>query len=71
MVALNDLIEVNPRKLGGVPVLKSTRFSIGQLLSELADSAAVSEVASDFELDEEQVRQTLHALAVFLNHPDM
>ena len=71
MVALNDLIEVNPRKLGGVPVLKSTRFSIGQLLSVLADSAAVSEIASDFELDEEQVRQVLHALGVYLSHPSI
>lgn len=36
---LRKVAEINPRRRGGVPVLKGTRFTCSQALAELADSS--------------------------------
>lgn len=58
-----EYIESSPTKLGGIPVLRGTRFSITQLLAELADSDIIEEIAEDFELDANQIKGGLHALS--------
>lgn len=63
----DSIVEVNPRKLGGKPVLRGTRFSISQLLAEIGDHDVIKEIADDFELDEIQLRQVIHALALSLD----
>ena len=69
MLALKDCVEISGEKLGGVPVLRGTRFSIPQLFAELAESNALVEISQDFEIDVELARKFLHALAVYLNKP--
>jgi uncharacterized protein (DUF433 family) len=69
MVALRNCIEISPKKLGGVPVFRGTRFSASQLLAELADSDAIKGISDDFEVKENLLREFLHALAVHLNRP--
>lgn len=69
MIVLRNSVESRPGKLGGAPVLKGTRFSVTQLLAELADSDAVEEIADNFELDKNEIRQFLHAFSVYLNRP--
>lgn len=71
MVALGELVEMDPQKLGGVPILRGTRFSIPQLLAEIADGDSVEDVADNFELDKQQVQKFFHALAVFLDKPSV
>ena len=68
---LVDCVEIDPQKLGGVPVLAHTRFSVAQLFAELADSGsdAIDEIAENYEVDPELLRQFLHAFAVYVDKP--
>jgi uncharacterized protein (DUF433 family) len=67
--ALQNSVEFDPNRRGGVPVLKGTRFTVAQTLAELADSAGVPEVASEFDLDEETIRRLLYGLALLAEKP--
>ncbi|HEX3314800.1 MAG TPA: DUF433 domain-containing protein [Gemmataceae bacterium] len=66
---LSDCVEIDPKKLGGVPVLANSRFSVAQLFGELADSDAIAEIADNFEVDLELLRRFLHAFAVCIDQP--
>ena len=68
-LALADCAEVNPKRLGGVPTLKGTRFPIAQVLSQIADGDSIDDLAENFDLDREQLSTLLHALAACLNRP--
>jgi len=67
--ALQNAVEVDPSRRGGIPVLKGTRFTVGQTLAELADSTGVPEVAERFELDEQTIRELLLSLALLVERP--
>jgi uncharacterized protein (DUF433 family) len=67
--ALQNAVEIDPNRRGGIPVLKGTRFTVGQTLAELADSAGVPEVARRFDLDEERIRDLLYGLALLADKP--
>lgn len=68
-LALRDVVEVDPNRRGGIPVLKGTRFTVGQTLAELADSAGVQEVGERFDLNEETIRELLLGLALVFERP--
>lgn len=67
--ALRDCVEISSQKLGGIPVLRGTRFPVSQVLSQLADGDSVEEVAENFELDREQLTTLLHVLSAYLDRP--
>jgi uncharacterized protein (DUF433 family) len=67
--ALGGMVDADPAKAGGVPVVKGSRFPVSQLLAELADGSNVQEIAENYELDPELLSSLLHALAVYLNKP--
>jgi uncharacterized protein (DUF433 family) len=67
--ALQKAVEIDPKRRGGIPVLKGTRFTVGQTLAELADSAGVAEVANRFDLDEATIRELLYGLALLAERP--
>jgi uncharacterized protein (DUF433 family) len=67
--ALQKSVEIDPKRRGGFPVLKGTRFTVGQTLAELADSAGVPEVANRFDLNEETIRELLYGLALLVERP--
>jgi len=67
--ALQKSVEIDPKRRGGVPVLKGTRFTVGQTLAELADSTGVPEVAERFDLDEETIRGLLYGLSLLAEKP--
>ena len=69
MLALRDCIEFSPYKMGGVPVLKGTRFPVAQIFAQLADGDTVAELAENFELESERISTLLHALAAYINRP--
>ena len=66
---LSDCVEINPDKLGGVPVLKGTRISVAQVLAEIGEGQSVEAVADDFDLDVELVKRLVTGLAVCLDRP--
>ncbi len=69
LLQLRTCTEVNARKRGGVPVLKGTRFTLSQLLAEIAEGRSVAEIAEDFELDLAMIKQFLEGLALYLDLP--
>jgi uncharacterized protein (DUF433 family) len=69
MLMLRDCAEVNPRKRGGVPVLKGTRFTLAQILAEIAEGRSVTELAEDFDLDLEIIKQFLEGLSIYFDRP--
>lgn len=69
LFAMQEYVEADPSKLGGIVVFRGTRFSVPQFIGELADSDAVADIADNFDMTEADLRGFLHALAVFLNKP--
>ena len=67
--ALQNTVDIDPDRRGGIPVLKGTRFTVGQTLAELAESAGVPEVADRFDLDEDTIRELLFGLALLVERP--
>jgi uncharacterized protein (DUF433 family) len=63
---LKEHIEINPRRAGGVPVLTGTRFTVAQVLAELARSSGVSEVADNYDLDPKSIEEMLNGLSLIL-----
>ena len=55
--------ESDPQRRGGEPVLKDTRFPIGQLIAQLAAGDSVELIAEDFSLDYKTVVGFLEHLA--------
>ena len=69
VLSLQQCLESDPQKLGGVPVFHGTRFSASQFLAELADNDVVKEIADEFEVNQPALRKFLHALAVYFDQP--
>lgn len=43
-----DLVEVNPKKLGGKPVIKGTRIPVELVLQYVNDGATLDEILEDY-----------------------
>jgi len=68
-VTLTYCVEVNSRKMHGVPLLKGTRFPVAQVLSQIADGDSIDDLAENFDLDREQLASLLHAFSAYLDKP--
>ena len=55
----SPLVEINPRKLSGVPVLKGTRMQADSILENHRSGLSAEEIAEVFELPAESVRALL------------
>ncbi len=67
---LSECVEIHPAKRGAVPVLRGTRFTLAQLLAELAEgNRTLNEIAEDFDLDAATARAFLEGLSIYLDHP--
>jgi len=53
------LVEVDPFKLGGVPILKGTRMQADSIVENYEDGSPVGETADNFEIPEETIRLVL------------
>jgi uncharacterized protein (DUF433 family) len=69
VLMLRDCTEVNPRKRSGIPVLKGTRFTLAQILAEIAEGRSVTELAEDFDLDLELIKGFLEGLSICFDRP--
>jgi uncharacterized protein (DUF433 family) len=53
------LVEVNPLKVSGVPILKGTRMQADCIVANYEDGSPIEEIADNFEIPEGVVREVL------------
>jgi uncharacterized protein (DUF433 family) len=66
---LKNAVEISSRRIGGVPVLKGTRFTVAQTLAELAEIEGIAELAENFDIDEKLIRDMLTGLSLLFMRP--
>lgn len=66
---LERVVEIDPHRRGGVPVLRGTRFTVAQVLAELSETACIDEIAENFDLDAGMIRALLDGLSLLLQRP--
>lgn len=54
-------------RCNGLPCLRNTRFTIAQLIAEIAEHGSVEGVANSFNLDPDCIREALEDVSVFFN----
>lgn len=63
-----ERIRVDPRKMGGVPIIRDLRMPVATIINMVADGRTVEQILSDFpELEAEDVKQALQFAAATLN----
>ncbi|MBN1330391.1 MAG: DUF433 domain-containing protein [Candidatus Heimdallarchaeota archaeon] len=68
--ALNR-IEINPKILGGKPVIKNTRIPIYVILQMLRDGATFKKIIKEYpKLTEEDIQAAVEYSIYILNHPE-
>ena len=67
--ALGRVVEVDPERRGGVPVMRGTGFTVAQVLAELAETSGVDDVASSFSLDAADIREMINGLSLIMQRP--
>jgi uncharacterized protein (DUF433 family) len=71
MTVAFDRIEINPKILGGKPIIKNTRIPIYIILQMLKDGATFKKIIEEYpQLTEEDIRAALEYSIYILNHPD-
>ena len=61
-------IEINPKKLGGKPVIKGTRISIHLILKMLANGMDIKKILKEYpELTEEDIREAIRYASQILS----
>ncbi len=53
------LVEVNPRKVSGVPILKGTRVQADSIVENYESGSPVEEIADNFDIPEATIRAVL------------
>ena len=66
---LRDRVEADPDVMGGMPVLKGTRFPLARIFAELADGLSVAEISDDFNLDADNLKQLMNGFACYFGRP--
>jgi uncharacterized protein (DUF433 family) len=66
---LRDCVEIDPQKRSGVPVLKGSRFTVAQMFAELAEGRSIVEIAENFDLDLEIMKQLLQGFSANIDRP--
>ena len=59
----DDIIVSNVGIRGGAPCIRGTRFTISQLLAELADGNSLQNICKDMKLDFEDCQTVLNAIS--------
>ena len=55
----HDHIVIDPKILGGKPVIKGSRVSVAVIVSGLAAGGNIDEICRSYEIDEQDVRAAL------------
>jgi uncharacterized protein (DUF433 family) len=62
-----DLVERNPLKLSGVPIVKHTRVQADSIVENFESGSPVEEIADNFRISEETIRKLLAYAALRRN----
>mgnify|MGYP001289272521 CR=1 FL=1 len=63
-----ERIQVDPGKMGGVPIIRDLRMPVATIVNMVADGRTTEQILHDFpELEPEDVRQALLFAAAALN----
>ncbi|HRA76264.1 MAG TPA: DUF433 domain-containing protein [Propionicimonas sp.] len=63
-----DRIQVDPRKMGGVPIIGDLRMPVATIVNMVADGRTAEQILLDFpELESEDLKQALQSAAATLN----
>lgn len=63
-----ERIQIDPRKMGGVPIIRDLRMPVATIVNMMADGRTSEEILHDFpELEPEDLRQALQFAAATLN----
>jgi len=63
-----ERIQIDPRKMGGVPIIRDLRMPVATIVNMVADGRTPEQILHDFpELEAEDVRQALRFAAASLN----
>ena len=54
-----SLVEVNPRKVSGVPIVKGTRVQADSIVENYEDGSPVEEISENFAIPEATIRVLL------------
>ena len=59
-----ERIQVDPRKMGGVPIIRDLRMPVATIVNMVADGRTTEQILNDFpELEVEDVRQAVRFAA--------
>jgi uncharacterized protein (DUF433 family) len=58
-----DLVERNPMKLSGVPIVKHTRVQADSIVENYESGSPVDEIADNFSISEDIIRELLELAA--------
>jgi uncharacterized protein (DUF433 family) len=53
------LVEISPRKVSGVPIVKGTRVQADSIVENYEDGSPVEEIAENFSIPESTIRELL------------
>jgi uncharacterized protein (DUF433 family) len=53
------IVEINPRKVSGAPILKGTRVQADSIVENFEDGSPVEEIAENFAIPESAIREIL------------
>ena len=63
-----DRIKVDPKKMGGVPIVRDLRMPVATIVNMVADGRTNEQILDDFpELELEDIKQALRFAAATLN----
>jgi len=54
-----ELVEINPRKVSGVPIIKGTRVQADAIVENYEGGSGIDEIAENFAIPESTIRQLL------------
>ncbi len=54
-----DMVEINPRKVSGAPILKGTRVQADAIVENYEGGSDVEEIAENFDIPESTIRELL------------
>jgi uncharacterized protein (DUF433 family) len=66
---MRDCTEAHPAKLSGVLVIRDTRFTVAQLLAELAEGRDIHDISTAFTVRQDLIERFLYGLSTYLNTP--
>jgi uncharacterized protein (DUF433 family) len=53
------IVEINPRKVSGAPILKGTRVQADAIVENFEDGSPIEEIAENFAIPESTIREIL------------